>query len=275
MQTTVNPGTGLSGKQDEITQTAAPFGAANSSTTTSASATMSSQWASQTPIGKLTALYARTSTLDQKNGLQAQIRTLIEFCEKNNIKNFEVFADDGISGTKASRPALDKMMTMARAGQLEQIIVYSFSRYARSVTHLLQALEELRSLNVAFNSYTEKLDTNSPLGKAFFVVIAAISALERDLIVERVKNGLKNAKLKGKIIGRKKTRPSELIRAMLKGGATLRETARFCKTSHGSVSLERKLMRQEEAAREKIERENAATIAAGGTLVLDDATPWA
>lgn len=84
------------------------------------------------------------------------------------------------------------------------------------------------------------------MGRAFFTVIAAISQLERELIVERVKNGLKNAKMKGKHIGRIKTRPSELIRALLKSGVTLREAARVAKTSHGSVSLEKRLMLLEE-----------------------------
>lgn len=109
------------------------------------------------PKNKVTALYARTSTVDQKNGLESQIRTLKEYCEKNKITNYELFADDGISGSKASRPGLDRMMALARAGGVDRIVVYSFSRYARSVTHLLTALEELRGLNVAFTSFTENL----------------------------------------------------------------------------------------------------------------------
>lgn len=194
---------------------------------------------------KKVGLYARTSTIDQKSGLESQLRALQEYCERNKITNYEVFADDGISGTQASRPSLDRMMAMARAGELERIVVYSFSRYARSVTHLLSALEELRALNVAFISYTENIDTNSPMGKAFFVIIAAVSALERDLIAERVKNGLKNARLKGKHIGRKKTRPSEIIRALRASGLSMRECSRISGASHGSVSLEMKVWAEE------------------------------
>ncbi len=192
-------------------------------------------------------IYARTSTLDQHSGLESQIRTLTEYCQKQQIHNFQIFTDEGVSGAKNSRPGLDKMLALVREGKLEKIIVYSFSRYARSVTHLLASLEEFRSRNVAFISYTEQLDTNSPMGRAYFTIIAACSQLERELIVERVKNGLKNAKMKGKHIGRVKTRPSELIRALLKSGVTLREAARISKTSHGSVSLEKKIMKQEEA----------------------------
>lgn len=196
---------------------------------------------------KMTALYARTSTLDQKNGLEAQIRTLIEYCEKNKITNYQIFADDGVSGAKASRPSLDRMMGLARGGSIERIVVYSFSRYARSVSNLLAALEELRALNVGFISFTENLDTNSPMGRAFFVIIAAVSQLERDLVIERVKNGLKNAKLKGKILGRRKTRPSELIRALLQKKLPLRTISAIAGTSHGSVSLEKRIWLKEEA----------------------------
>ena len=88
-----------------------------------------------------------------------------------------------------------------------------------------------------------------PMGKCFFTVIAAISQLERELIVERVKNGLRNARAKGKIIGRKKTRNSELIRSLLKSGMTLRATTKVANCSHGSVSLERSLMKKEEQAK--------------------------
>lgn len=125
------------------------------------------------------------------------------------------------------------------------MIVYSFSRFARSTTHLLTALEEMKKYEVEFISITERIETSSPMGRAFFTVIAAIAQLERELIVERVKNGLKNARLKGKQIGRKKTRNSELIRSLLKSGMTLRAAARVANCSHGSVSLERSLMKKE------------------------------
>ena len=192
------------------------------------------------------ALYARVSTGDQKNGLEAQIRTLKEHCEKNGITEYELFTDENISGAKASRPSLDRMMQTVRTGQISAVCCYSFSRFARSTTHLLSALEEMKKYNTDFISLTEKIETSSPMGRAFFTVIAAIGQLERELIVERVKNGLKNAKAKGKQIGRKKTRNSELIRSLLKAGMTLRATAAAARCSHGSVSLERAEMRKEE-----------------------------
>lgn len=91
------------------------------------------------------------------------------------------------------------------------VIVYSFSRFAMSTTHLLSALEEFEDLDMLFISVSESLDTGSAIGRALFTIILGISQLERELISERVKNGLKNVKAKGVQLGRSKTRNSELI----------------------------------------------------------------
>jgi DNA invertase Pin-like site-specific DNA recombinase len=162
------------------------------------------------------------------------------------------------------------MMTEVRAGNVEKVIVYSFSRFARSVTHLLNALEEFKIYNTAFISYTEQVDTNSPMGRAFFTIIAAISQLERELIVERVKNGLRNAKLKGKQIGRKKTRNSELIRSLLNSGMTLRAAARVANCSHGSVSLERAIMKREAIEAKKVSKEQFVQSVVSPQLQISD-----
>jgi len=196
---------------------------------------------------RVTCLYCRVSTNDQKFGLESQIRTLKEYCEKNKYTNFELYTDEGISGAKSSRPSLDRMMNLVEQGKVERVIVYSFSRFARSVTHLLSALEKFKEKNVAFVSYTEAVETNSPMGKLFFLLIAGLAQLERELIVERVKNGLRNAKLKGIHIGRKKTRPSELIRQLLKKGLPYRTIASITGSSSGSINAERKEMLKEEA----------------------------
>lgn len=203
-------------------------------------------------------LYARVSTNDQVTGLESQARALNEYCRMNNITDYELFADEGISGTKSSRPALDRMMKAVRDNEVECVVVYSFSRYARSTTHMLAGLEEMKKTNTNFVSLTEKIDTSSPIGKAMFVIISAIAALDRDLIAERVKNGLVNARAKGKLIGRKKLRDSDLIRKLLKAGMTYRNIAIIAKCSHGSVSAEYRLaMKQDEekARLKKLEEE--------------------
>jgi DNA invertase Pin-like site-specific DNA recombinase len=191
-------------------------------------------------------LYLRVSTAMQHSGLEAQKRALEEWCKKKDITGYLIYEDENQSGTKSSRPALDKMMKDVRAGGASTVVVYSFSRFARSTTHLLSALEEFNKLGVNFCSITEQLDTNSPLGKAFFTILAALATLERDLIAERVRNGLANARAKGKKIGRTKTRPSDLIRALLKSGMSHRNIAKTLNISHGSVSLEKKVFLAEE-----------------------------
>ena len=194
---------------------------------------------------KKIALYARVSTSMQQNGLDSQKRALEEWCKRKELKSYLIYEDENQSGTKYSRPGLDKMMADVRAGLISTVVVYSFSRFARSTTHLLNALSEFQKIGVSFNSITEQLDTNSPLGKAFFTILAALSVLERDLIAERVRNGLIAARARGAKIGRNKTRPSLLIRALLASGMSHRNVARTLKISHGSVSLEARELKAE------------------------------
>ena len=110
------------------------------------------------------------STDQQTTGLEAQVRALKDYCHLNKIEDFELFTDEGISGTKSSRPALDRMMAMVRTGEASCVVVYSFSRFARSTTNMLNGLETMKANNCNFVSLTEKIDTNSPIGKAVFVL---------------------------------------------------------------------------------------------------------
>lgn len=173
-------------------------------------------------MSKKVALYCRVSTGNQSTGLEAQVRALRDYCTRNGINDYVIYEDENQSGVKQSRPSLDRMMKDVRSGLIEKVIVYSFSRYARSVTHLLRALEEFKKLNVGFVSITESIDTNTPLGSAVFTILGAVAQLERDLIAERVRNGLANAKAKGIRIGRLKTRDSDLIRKLKASGMTYR-----------------------------------------------------
>jgi DNA invertase Pin-like site-specific DNA recombinase len=185
-------------------------------------------------------LYARTSTNRQEKGLEAQVRALKAFAEQKGIKEFDIFSDEGISGAKASRPGLDQVMAAIRAGQYEGIVVYSFSRFARSTKHLLEALDEFQHLNVGFISLSESIDTKSAIGKALFVIISAISQLERELISERVKNGLNNARAKGKQIGRKRTRNSLLIKELSSKKYSYQQIAKLVGCSKTTVHRELK-----------------------------------
>jgi len=212
------------------------------------------------------ALYARVSTDQQSTGLESQVRILKDYCAKNDIANYELFTDEGISGTKSSRPALDRMIAAVNNGEISSVVVYSFSRFARSTTHLLNALQIFKAKNVAFVSLTEKIDTSTPVGLAVFSILAAISQLERDLIAERVKAGLANARAKGKLIGRKKMRDSDLIRKLLKAGMTFRQIATIARCSHGSVWAEKSAMMREDAE----EAAQVATEPDAPTVVFPD-----
>lgn len=195
---------------------------------------------------KRVALYARTSTIEQSTGLESQVRVLKQYCEQNDIPEYHLYTDGGISGTKASRPALDQMMAAVEQGEISSVVVHSFSRFARSTTHLLSALTRFKEKGVQFVSISERIDTNSAVGVAIFSILAAIAQLERDLIASRVKIGLENARAKGKLIGRRKMRDSDLIRKLLKAGMSYRNISAVAKCSHGSVSAERAAMKREE-----------------------------
>jgi len=156
---------------------------------------------------KRVALYCRVSTTDQT--CDNQLRDLREYCRARGWTDVREFIDTGISGTKERRPALDKMMAEVNARRVDVVVVAAFDRLGRSVRHLVEALELFRHLNVEFISLREQIDTGTPLGAAVYTIIAAISALERSLIVERVKAGLRRARAEGKRLGRPRLQVSE------------------------------------------------------------------
>src|ERR1700741_12823 len=145
-------------------------------------------------------IYARVSTKDQS--CEMQLRDLRTYCAARGFDLVREYVDVGQSGAKDSRPKLNELMADARKRKFDAIVVWRFDRFARSTKHLLLALEEFRSLGIQFISYQENIDTTSPLGQALFTIVSAVAQLERDLIAERVRAGLRNAKAKGKRLGR-------------------------------------------------------------------------
>jgi len=148
------------------------------------------------------ALYCRVSTNDQKTDMQ--LTDLRKFSSDRNLIIYNEYLDNGISGSIKKRPALDKLMSDAKKKKFDVILVWRFDRFARSSRHLVEALHTFRHLDIQFISYNENIDTGSPLGEAMFTIISAMAQLERDIIKERVKAGLKNARNKGKTLGRPK-----------------------------------------------------------------------
>ena len=148
------------------------------------------------------ALYARVSTANNGQDPSMQTRELHEYCERRGWKVTGEYVDEGISGTKDSRPELNKLMADAHRGRFDAVVVWRFDRFARSVSHLLRALETFKALGIEFVSLSEQVDTSTPTGKMVFTVLGAVAELERCLIAERVKAGLRNARAKGKRLGR-------------------------------------------------------------------------
>lgn len=161
------------------------------------------------------ALYARVSTDNQDP--EVQLLALRQHCTQRGLTIVEEFIDRGVSGAKEKRPALDRLLKVAWQGQFRAVLVWRFDRFARSVKHLLSALENFRSLNIHFISLQEQFDTSSPIGQAMFTIIGAMAQLERDIIRDRVKAGLERARARGIRLGRPPTARNIYYIAFLHG----------------------------------------------------------
>lgn len=148
------------------------------------------------------ALYARVSTSNNGQSPEMQLRELREYCERRGWQVAGEYVDAGVSGAKDRRPELDRLMHDAHKRRFEVVAVWKFDRFARSVSHLLRALDTFRVLGIEFVSLSESLDTATPAGRMVFTVLGAVAELERSLIAERVRAGLRNAKAKGVRLGR-------------------------------------------------------------------------
>ena len=145
------------------------------------------------------AIYARVSTVDQS--CEPQLRDLRQYVAARGWEAAE-YVDQGVSGARDRRPGLDRLLAAVKARKVDVVVVAAFDRFGRSVRHLVETLELFRHLGVEFVSLREQIDTGSPLGQAVFTIIAAIAQLERSLIAERVRAGLRRAKADGKRLGR-------------------------------------------------------------------------
>src|SRR3984893_8181494 len=148
------------------------------------------------------AIYARVSTTNHGQDVSMQTRELREYCERRGFEIAGEYTDVGISGSKDSRSELNRLMADAHKRCFDVVCVWRFDRFARSVSHLLRALETFDALGIAFVSLSEQMDTTTPTGNMIFTVLGAVAELERSLIVERVRAGLRNARAKGKTLGR-------------------------------------------------------------------------
>lgn len=165
-----------------------------------------------------------------------QARELREYCERRGWSIRGEYVDVGVSGAKDSRPELNRLVADAHRRQFGAVVVWKFDRFARSVSHLIRALETFNALGIAFISLSEQIDTTTPAGKMVFTVLGAVAELERGLIAERVRAGLRNARSKGKRLGRPPIALDvSLVAHLRKQGRTVREIADTLKVSRSLV----------------------------------------
>ena len=183
---------------------------------------------------KKAVLYARVSTPDQH--LENQILDLRKLAAQRGFEVVREYCDRGVSGSKAKRPGLDTMIADARRGEFSVVLVAAFDRIARSTKNFLEIVDELHALNIEFISAREAIDTTGAMGRMFITMIGSIAELERSLIVERIRAGMRRAKLEGQRLGRA---PLNVDRAAIVrdrlSGMSLTQTAKRHKVSRATV----------------------------------------
>ena len=180
------------------------------------------------------AIYARVSTTDQTT--ENQKCDLARYCESRGWNIVQIFEDVGISGSEHDRPALKELMKLAKRRQFDAVLVWRFDRFARSTSHLLEALQEFQALGIQFISFSEGIDSSTPVGKLLYVFVSAVSEFELQLIRERIKAGVRRAKDAGIRCGRPKkafdvSKAIELHNA----GKSLREIAKDLGVGYATV----------------------------------------
>src|SRR6266699_6500525 len=183
---------------------------------------------------KRAALYVRVSTVDQHP--ETQLHELRTFAAQRGLQIVGEYTDHGFSGIRARRPELDRMMEDARRHRFDVLLVWSCDRLARSTKHLLQTLDELSGFGIQFLSQREAIDTEGPLGRAILIIVSAMAELERCIIIERVRAGMRRAKLEGRQIGREPLQVN--LAALLRDrerGLSLTATAKKHGISRASV----------------------------------------
>ncbi|MGD1096781.1 MAG: recombinase family protein [Bryobacteraceae bacterium] len=163
------------------------------------------------------AIYARVSTTDQS----CELRELRQYTVRQSFQVFQEYVDTGFSGASASRPQLDCLLRDARLHRFDAVLVWKLDHWGRSVAHCVRSIQELVALGIRFLSPTESIDTGteSPMSKFLLHLFAAFAEMEREIIRERVRAGVRNAKAKGTRLGRPQRvfRRDEVVRLRAEG----------------------------------------------------------
>jgi DNA invertase Pin-like site-specific DNA recombinase len=183
---------------------------------------------------KKAAIYARVSTPEQH--VETQLYDLRKLAAQRGFEVSREYCDRGVSSSKARRPGLEAMMADARRGEFSVLLVAAFDRIARSTKNFLEIVDELNSVNIEFVSAREAIDTSGPMGRMFLTMVGSIAELERSLIIERIKAGMRRAKIEGRRLGRA---PLDVDRAAIVrdrlSGMSLTDVAKKYGISRASV----------------------------------------
>lgn len=184
------------------------------------------------PVRALT--YSRVSTERDQNP-EAQRAELARYCEARGWELIEEVVDHGFSGGTDQRPGLKRLLTLVRARKVDVVIVTKLDRFARSLKHLVAALDEFTALGVTFVSVGDQIDLTTASGRLMLHLLAAFAEFERALIRERTRLGLDHARRQGKRLGRPKCRDDGAIRLLRAGGLSYAEIQDRLGISKGAV----------------------------------------
>jgi DNA invertase Pin-like site-specific DNA recombinase len=182
------------------------------------------------------AIYARVSTTNGGQDPALQTRELHEYAERRGWQIVREYVDRGVSGSKDSRPALNELLADVHQRKCDVVLVWKLDRLGRSLRHLVNTLAELEARGVAFVSLRDNLDLSTPSGRLMFNVIGAMAEFERALIQERVRAGLRNARAKGKRLGRPKVAAdASQVADLRKAGCSWSEVCKQTGLSKGTA----------------------------------------
>ena len=142
---------------------------------------------------KATALYARVSTSDGRQDAEVQMTALRKYCQGKGLEDAVEYIDE-VSGSTEDRPDFKRMLNDCRAGKISRVVVFRFDRFSRSVKTMVDGLDEFRRLDIGFISLSENIDTGTPIGQAMYVIISAFSAMEKEILKQRVMAGIQKAR---------------------------------------------------------------------------------
>src|SRR6267143_4245166 len=183
------------------------------------------------------ALYTRVSTSGNGQDTEVHARELRQYATRRGWTVLQEYTDNGVSGAKESRPALDRLMQDARRRKFDGVLCWKLDRIGRSLKHLVNLLAELEAVGVALVSFSDNLDLTSPQGRLMFQIIGAMAEFERSLICERVKAGIAHRKAQGKKFGGRTAKRLDMaeVTRMREGGASMAEIARALNVSAGTI----------------------------------------